>query len=169
MKKFLLPFFTLLLLHIAPLAKSQGFPFASSGGASSADNATDLVTLPSGNILLTGHVGSQTSVKQAHFQQVNFTIDGQTDGYLAKTTTAGNAVFFKKIGTFGNQYIKALAYGNIGSAFVGGSTDTTLVIDAITSINSTNSFFIAQLDTLGNANWIFTADLCFSRKPVEVV
>jgi len=130
------------------------------GQLSSSTNTLGLVQESNGNIIITGlFVGTIDIDPTSSVQQI--TSAGQQDIFIAKHNSAGQLLWYKRIGGIGSEQPYDIAVDLQGNIFISGWFREGSIIDFdpganqfLVSTNSAFAAFILKLDSGGNFLWV---------------
>lgn len=179
--------FALLALHAScgssrPRSATQDYPTLATGehrwslglGGPGNDAARDIAVLPSGDLIVVGSFEQTLTVAKRTTRAA-----GDTDGFVARLTPKGDAVWLKRVGGERSDTVLAVTVAADGNIAVAGLAtpdatyeDAALPAPSKTAPESSGTVaFVAVLDQAGALRWIrylestiyaSVADLCFS-------
>ncbi len=114
---------------------------------------TGIVTNPAGNIYITGYFENALQLGRFQLQGI-----GGRDIFLAKFTSDGLLVWWRKAGGGGADEANGITLDAQGNIFLTGSISGTVNFGDITSSSSTSDFFLAKYDGNGTPLWVERAD-----------
>lgn len=141
-----------LLTGFATLTAQPG-TWALRFGGKSLDIPEDVVVDANGFAYVTGYFSDTIDI-----DGIQLISAGNTDAFLAKFDTYGNAIWARSYGTPGRpEYGRELDWAQDGSLLLGGEFEDTLVIDGDTIFNGwtlkNTEIFVLCVDTAGNYRW----------------
>lgn len=160
-----LTFLLLTLLTAYGYAQPQSWQWAKRAGSVNDNNGnpfnptgnemiTDVKADKHGNVYAVGGFYSNTTLMNASTGLFNTGGYGGTDGYLIKYNSCGSILWWRRIGSTGNDGFSALVLDNNGQIHIyGASAASTATIDGNngidTIISGINGGFIMKFDTAG--------------------
>ncbi|HLP12865.1 MAG TPA: gliding motility-associated C-terminal domain-containing protein [Flavobacteriales bacterium] len=138
--------FSLLTIDLALPAQTFWFDNTGSNGN---DEALDVATDNSGNVIATGYFTQTVS-----FGAISLTTTSVSDVFIVKYDNAGNVLWAKKAGGVGADRGLSIRTDNAGNIYVTGYYASTATFGSTTLTTSgTQDVFITKLDASGNFKW----------------
>lgn len=163
--RFFYPIILFFLLLQPHLSFSQFFSWTRGGG--SIENDEFRAVAPLNNSI---YFGGITTANSGNFIFENDTFQTQLgqDAFIGKINNSGEARWIFPIVSNGFESVNTILADASGNLFVGGGIESQVQFGPNLSANTGKSFYVAAFDTLGQNQWIFTADSNFSNAQAEI-
>lgn len=128
-------------------------------------SAQDVATDAEGNIILAG-----TSNGEMNFDGKKIGVLGDIDGFVAKLSPSGNAIWAFGIGGDNSQYCTNLAVDSVGNVSVTGQFFGSITFSPGNTVTATGpDIYVARLDSAGGFLWAKKIDTLNSALPFGLV
>jgi hypothetical protein len=144
-------------IFILKLDGSGDFAWAKQMGGHQPDLGNSIKVDAFGNIYLGGHFEGNTDFDPG-INTFNLTSFGNNDVYIAKLDAAGNFIWAKQLGGYGNEFCYSITLDGSGNVFIAGAFEGTADFDPGSGIynfssEGYNDVYITKLDAAGDFVW----------------
>lgn len=130
--------------------------WAISAGGTGSDLARNVAVDSSGNSYVVGVLKGNATFGTGP-SAVTLTLDGPTDGFVAKYAPDGTLAWAKRIGGPSSDEAFGVAIDPSGNPIVTGVFDGSVTFDSSTTLSGANDLFVAKYTPSGVLTWVRTA------------
>ena len=135
------------------------------GDAATSQTAMDVALDAQDNVIVVGNSNGELD-----FDGKKIGVPGDVDGFVAKLSPGGNAIWAVGIGGSNSQYCTNLAVDSVGNVSVTGQFSGAITFSPGNTLTATNpDIYVARLDSAGGFLWAKKIDTLNSALPYGLV